>query len=72
MNCKKKSKFVCVSPISSKAKNRFSNIMDNLHSCAVEQEKIIDGIDCFFLVSLNKKYCFWVPKKGNDHWKIEK
>jgi len=69
---KKKSKIVCVTPVSSKAKNRFCNIMNNLHSCVVENEKIIDGVECFFLVSLNKQYCFWIPKVGNEHWKIEK
>jgi hypothetical protein len=46
--------------------------MDNFHTCTVEQEKVIDGVEHFFLVSMNKMYCFWVPKKGNEHWKIEK
>jgi hypothetical protein len=63
-----KKKFVNVSPLSSKAKNRFVNIMDSFHSCEVEQEK--DNL--FFLVSLNKKYCFWVQKEGNEHWQIQK
>jgi hypothetical protein len=65
---KPKAKFVTVSPLSSKAKNRFVNIMDSLHSCIVEQE--IDNK--LFLVSLNKKYCFWIQKEGNEHWKVEK
>jgi hypothetical protein len=65
---KSKTKFVAVSPLSSKAKNRFVNIMDSLHSCIVEQE--IDNK--LFLVSLNKKYCFWIQKEGNEHWKVEK
>jgi hypothetical protein len=63
-----KKKFVCVSPISRKAKNRFANEMDQFHSCVVESEEN----DMLFLASLNKKYFFWVPKKGNDHWRIEK
>ncbi len=63
-----KKKFVNVTPKSSKAKNRFSNIMDSFHACEVEQEK--DGK--MFLVSLNRKYCFWVQKEGNEHWGIEK
>lgn len=63
-----KNKFVCVTPLSSKAKNRFANQMDKFHSCLVEQETS----DMFFLASLNRQYFFWVPKKGNDHWKIEK
>jgi hypothetical protein len=67
-----KLKRVSVIPLSSKAKNRFANIMDNFHTCTVEQEKVIDGSEHFFLVSMNRMYCFWVPKKGNEHWKIEK
>jgi hypothetical protein len=65
---KTKSKFVCVSPLSSKAKNRFANQMEKFHSCLVEQETD----DMLFLASLNKQYFFWVPKKGNEHWKVEK
>jgi len=63
---KNKRKFVNVEPISSKAKNRFANIMDKLHACVVEQEK--DNM--FFLASINKCYFFWLPKDGNEHWKI--
>jgi hypothetical protein len=63
-----KKKFVNVIPKSSKAKNRFVNIMDKFHSCKVEQETH----DKFFLVSLNKQYCFWIQKTGNEHWSIEK
>jgi hypothetical protein len=65
---KTKKKFVNVTPLSSKAKNRFVNIMESFHSCEVEQEK--DNL--LFLVSLNKKYCFWVQREGNEHWRIEK
>jgi hypothetical protein len=67
-----KTKRVSVTPLSSKAKNRFANIMELFHTCVVEQEKLIDGIPHLFLVSLNKSYCFWVPEKGNEHWKVEK
>jgi len=63
-----KKKFVNVTPLSSKAKNRFANIMDSFHACEVEQEKD----DKLFLVSLNRKYCFWVQKNGNEHWKLQK
>ena len=59
---------VNVEPISSKAKNRFANIMDNLHGCHVEQEKN----NMIFLASINKCYFFWLPKDGNEHWKIVK
>jgi hypothetical protein len=63
-----KKKFVNVTPTSSKAKNRFINNMDCFHACEVEQEK--DGK--LFLVSLNRQYCFWIQKEGNEHWRIEK
>jgi hypothetical protein len=67
-----KTKRVSVTPLSSKAKNRFANIMGLFHTCEVEQEKLIGGTPHIFLVSLNKQYCFWVPVNGNEHWKIEK
>ena len=65
---KTKKKFVNVIPKSSKAKNRFINIMQSFHSCEIEQETQ----DMFFLVSINRQYCFWIQKNGNEHWKIEK
>ena len=65
---KTKKQFVTVTPLSSKAKNRFVNIMQSLHTCEVEQET--DNM--FFLVSINRQYCFWIQKNGNEHWKIEK
>ena len=65
---KTKKRFVSVTPMSSKAKNRFVNIMQSLHTMEVEQE--IN--DMLFLVSINRMYCTWVPKTGNEHWKIEK
>ena len=65
---KEKRKMVNVEPISSKAKNRFANIMDNLHGCHVEQE----NNNMIFLASINKCYFFWLPKDGNEHWKIVK
>jgi hypothetical protein len=64
---KTKRKFVNVIPKSSKAKNRFVNIMQSLHAMEVEQET--DTM--FFLVSINRQYCTWVPKTGNEHWSIE-
>lgn len=67
-----KTKRVSVIPTSTKAKNRFINIMDMFHMCTVEQEKVIDGVEHFYLVSMNRQYCFWVPKKGNEHWTIER
>lgn len=67
-----KTKRVSVTPLSSKAKNRFHNTMDQFHMCNVEQEKLIEGVEHLFLVSMNKMYCFWVPVRGNEHWQIEK
>jgi hypothetical protein len=63
-----KRKFVNVIPKSSKAKNRFVNQMDSLHAMEVEQE--LDNK--LFVVSINRKYCFWIPKEGNEHWSIVK
>ena len=68
MNTKVKKQFVNVTPLSSKAKNRFVNIMQSLHAMEVEQQTD----DKLFLVSINRQYCTWVPKSGNEHWKIEK
>jgi hypothetical protein len=68
MMTKIKRKMVNVEPISAKAKNRFVNILDSLHGCHVEQEKD----DMLFLASLNKKYFMWLPKTGNEHWRIVK
>jgi len=59
---------VNVEPISSAAKDRFVNIMNSFHACEVEQEKD----EMYFLASLNKKYYMWLPKKGNEHWKVVK
>ena len=63
-----KTEIVCVQPKSSKAKNRFANVMDKLHSCRVEQRK--DGK--LFLASINQKYFFWISEHGDDHWEIIK
>ncbi len=63
-----KRKFVNVTPLSSEAKNRFTDIMHSFHACTVERE----NNDLMFLISLNKKYCFWIQKEGNEHWRIEK
>ncbi len=68
MQTKVKRKMVNVEPISSKAKNRFANMMDKLHGCNVEQETN----DKMFLASINKKYFFWVDKLNDPNWKIVK
>lgn len=63
---KTKRKFINVKPKSSKAKNRFTNIMQSFHAMEVEQETD----DKFFLASLNRQYFTWIPKVGNEHWEI--
>ena len=65
---KTKKQFINVQPKSSKAKNRFVNQMDSLHAMEVEQENDTQ----LFVVSINRRYCFWIPKNGNEHWDIIK
>ena len=65
---KTKKKFINVQPKSKKAINRFKNIMDSLHAMEVEQETDTE----YFVVSINRRYCFWIPKNGNEHWEIIK
>ena len=63
-----KTKFVCVSPKTSKAKNRFANLMDSLHSCKVEQEQD----EMMFLTSISGRYHFWMSETADDHWEVIK
>ena len=65
-NPKLKKKLINVKPKSSKAKNRFSTQMDRLHAMEVEQETDTQ----FFVVSINKRYCFWLSKQNDPHWDI--
>ena len=65
---KTKKKFVNVIPLSSKARNRFVNQMDSFHAMEVEQETDTQ----LFVVSINRRYCFWLNKENDPHWKIEK
>ena len=58
---------VKVVPVSSKAKNRFINIMNSDPICTVEQQKN----NMLFLASSNKKYFFWVDMNGNSDWIIK-
>jgi len=62
----KTKKLINVQPKSSKAINRFKNIMDSFHAMEVEQET--DTM--FFLASINRQYFMWIPKCGNEHWEI--
>jgi hypothetical protein len=68
-------KTVTVKPISSKAKNRFANIMRSNPVCFVEQ----DTGEELFLVSENRSYAFWVSlrtgsnrfgSKVDGHWEV--
>lgn len=68
MKSKIKKKFVNVSPKSKKAVNRFKNQMDSLHAMEVEQETD----DKFFVVSINRRYCFWLERHNDPHWEIIK
>jgi hypothetical protein len=61
-----KTKFVCVSPISSKAKIDFEFDMMGLHSCRVKHEEN----DVYYLESLNKEYYFSVNKEKDSNWRI--
>lgn len=65
---KTKRKFVNVVPKSKKAVNRFVNQMDSFHAMVVEQETDTQ----FFVVSLNRRYCFWLNKLNDPHWNIAK
>ena len=65
---KTKKHLISVNPKSSKAKNRFANVMDSLHAMEVEQETDTQ----FFVVSINKRYCFWLNKENDPHWNIIK
>ena len=64
----KTKKIINVQPKSKKAVNRFKNIMDSLHAMEVEQENDTQ----LFVVSINRRYCFWMNKENDPHWTIIK
>ena len=66
MKTKVKKQLINVQPKSKKAINRFKNVMDSLHAMEVEQETDTQ----FFVVSINKRYCFWLNKINDPHWTI--
>jgi hypothetical protein len=68
MATKVKKHFINVQPKSSKAKNRFVNQMNSFHAMEVEQETETQ----FFVVSINRLYCFWLNKENDPHWEIVK
>jgi hypothetical protein len=55
-----------VTPISKKAKNRFSNLMNKNETCIIEQQR--DGM--MFLTSANRKNHFWVRVDNDPHWML--
>lgn len=65
---KTKKHLIAVNPKSSKSRNRFINQMDSLHTMEVEQETDTQ----FFVVSINRRYCFWMNKDNDPHWEIIK
>ena len=68
MTNKVKKHLINVAPKSSKAKNRFANLMDKLHAMEVEQETDTQ----LFVVSINRRYCFWLNKENDPNWEIIK
>jgi hypothetical protein len=62
----KTKKLINVQPKSKKAINRFKNQMDSLHAMEIEQETDTQ----FFVVSINRRYCFWMDKINDLHWEI--
>tara|TARA_Y100000385_G_C12871407_1_gene541683 strand:+ start:337 stop:543 length:207 start_codon:yes stop_codon:yes gene_type:complete len=68
MIAKTKTEFICVKPKSKKAKNRFANLMNGLHSCRIEKRE--DGK--IFVASISGKYFFWMSESNDDHWDVVK
>ena len=65
---KTKTEFLCVKPKSKKAKNRFANMMNGLHSCRVEKRE--DGK--LFLASISDRYFFWMKEQNDENWELIK
>lgn len=63
-----KTKFICVTPVSFKAKVTFCDLMDEFHSCRILEE----SEDKVRLESLNKSYQFWMSLKEDKNWKVVK
>jgi len=65
---KTKKHLINVQPKTNRARNRFINQMDSFHAMEVEQETDTH----FFVVSINRRYCFWLEKNNDPHWEIIK
>jgi hypothetical protein len=68
MSKAQRTEIICVKPKTPKAKNRFANEMNKLHSCKVEKRQ--DGK--MFLSSISGKYFFWMNETSDDHWEVVK
>ena len=64
----KTKKQIKIQPKSKKAINRFINQMDSLHAMEVEQETDTQ----MFVVSINRRYCFWLNKENDPNWEVIK
>jgi len=56
-----------VTPISTKAKNRFHNLMNQNEMCKVEQ----NHVNSLFVTSMNNKYSFWIMLDNDQNWMIQ-
>lgn len=56
-----------VVPKSRKAKNCFSNLMEYNDECIIEKNK---G-NKLFLMSMNRKYKFWVSLNNDSDWDVD-
>ena len=65
---KTKKHLINVVPKTNRARNRFINQMDSLHAMEVEQENETQ----LFVVSINRRYCFWLNKETDPHWTVVK
>ena len=65
---KTKKRLINVAPKTNRARNRFINQMDSLHAMEVEQENDTQ----LFVVSINRRYCFWLNKENDPNWEIIK
>ncbi len=63
-----KTEFLYIKPKSKKAKERFVNKMDSLHSCKIDERK--GGR--LFLSSVSGRYLFTIPEGGDNHWEVIK
>ena len=66
MKTSKKAEMLCVKPLSMKAKERFENDMNRLHSCRVDKREH----GKMYLSSISRRYAFEMFEGGDDNWEI--